>query len=36
MLIRHATGSSLNADETCGRPVAVAHHSAKRFDDSGP
>jgi hypothetical protein len=30
-LARHAAGISLNADEMCGRPVAVTRHSAERF-----
>jgi hypothetical protein len=36
MLTRHATGGSLNADETCDWLVEVTHHSAERFKDSGP
>jgi hypothetical protein len=35
-LARHAAGSSLNADETCGSPVAVTRHSAEQFNDTGP
>jgi hypothetical protein len=35
MLARRATGGSLNADETCGRPVAVTRHSAGWFNNSG-
>jgi hypothetical protein len=31
MLAGHAAGGSLNADETCGRPVAVTHHSVERI-----
>jgi hypothetical protein len=35
MLARHAAGGPLNADETCGRQVAVTHHSVEWFNNSG-
>jgi hypothetical protein len=35
MLARRAAGGPLNADETCGGQVAVTHHSAEWFNNSG-
>jgi hypothetical protein len=35
MLTRRATGGPLNADETCGRQVAVTRHSAEWFNNYG-
>jgi hypothetical protein len=36
IMISIGTGGSSNADKTCGSPIAVTHHSAERFNDSGP
>jgi hypothetical protein len=35
MLTRRAVGDPLNADETCDRQVAVTHHNAEWFNNSG-
>jgi hypothetical protein len=35
MFVRRAAGSPLNTDETCGRQVTVACHSAEWFNNSG-
>jgi hypothetical protein len=35
MLVRRAAGSSFNADEMCGKVVAVTRHSIEWFNNSG-